>query len=239
MIGKKFDRTCDINGPKFSITSFYHNGKITNFVFDAKGTPYAVRLLTNFKGVKGAKGNEGRAAALEKLAKITTMKPQDRINHMAKVIFAETGGQMANAKASNARDKFKAQYLVASIIANRVDKPSFGNPPLAYAACDDRTEFSCINSTVNANWVNAGDNEEMSAEQKETWEECLKIAAELENKTFKPVNKNIVYFHATSRGKPADWDNKYFMSKLEIEFAGHKYYSTQARQEDPKANKKS
>lgn len=205
VLGTNYELECRAEGPYYTFTRYYESGRRQRFSIHEKDLPQV--LKTQFDTTQKGKANE-------------------QIRHMAKVLYAETGGQMAQENSNKPRQKFRSQYLIASVIWNRVGKKSFGNPQSPYMACDSKREFSCVDSTQNKHWKNAGDDSLMNEEQKATWRECLKIAQAMQSRTFKPVNDKVVYFHAATIAKPSNWDNKYFIASLETECGGHKFYST-------------
>ena len=221
VVGTEYKITCDRNhNPSYFVTRYYQGDNGKQYGVEVKIPPSVIGPMAKF--FQSAPPTTTKARGIQDRGSI-----DPKVLHIAKVLYAETGGKQVNAKTSNPREKYKAQYAVASVIQNRINKKNFGNPASAYKACDERSEFSCIRSRINKHWRNAGREDIMNQEQTETWKECLKIASQLQTGSFQPIDETIVYFHASSIETPTNWFNKYYTAVFVMELGGHKFFKVE------------
>jgi len=189
VLGTQYEIRCEKGKPEYFLTRLYEKGKVEVKI----PAPFAIKMFADIQTSK---------AKTTKVAKEPPQYSAETIT-VAKVLFAETG-----AKKGHQKD-------IADIIANRAAR----GKKSAYEIVTAKHQFSCVGDKSNTNWspltdtsaikdwiesrrtiknkkgeVTASVSEARITEMLGVWEDCLKLADQLQKGTYKPKNNKIIFF---------------------------------------------
>ena len=147
----------------------------------------------------------------------------DDKNYVVRVIFAETVPSVSP-------DCNYERLLVASVIQGRIGHPGFGKLKSMVQVVKQKGAFSCVNDSKNQMWKKGANPDTLKGNEKEAYEQCLKLAAGDFEAILGPSGEKLVYYHDRSlKAAPKGWYSKYYEPVLEIETEHFKFYSVRAR----------
>ena len=119
-------------------------------------------------------------------------------NTVAKVIYSEASNICSS----------EEEYMVASVIKNRIGNPGFANGKLKTMkdVVLQKYAFSCVGDKSNSNWESFD----------KVNNRAKRLAVKLAIVDFTPY-KDIVYYHDKTISKPKCWDNKYWTAVKVVE----------------------